>query len=87
MQDNWLQVSITDEGIGIPKNDLEKIFERFYRVPGIPSTYSGTGIGLFICSKVIKWHGGKIWAESTRGKGSTFYFTIPVKTGNCPSVI
>lgn len=87
LQNNWLQVSIKDEGIGIPKNDLEKIFERFYRVPGIPSTYSGTGIGLFICSKVINWHGGKIWAESMLDKGSTFYFSIPAKTDNLPPVI
>lgn len=87
MQDNWLQVSITDEGIGIPKKDLEKIFERFYRVPGMPSTYSGTGIGLFICSKVIRRHGGKIWAESTLGKGSTIYFRLPAGTDNCSEII
>ena len=87
LKDNWLQVTVTDEGIGIPKKDLEKIFERFYRVPGIPSTYSGTGIGLFICSKVVKWHGGKIWAESKLGKGSAFHFRIPAQTENCPVIL
>lgn len=84
LENNWLQVSIQDDGIGIPKKDIEKIFERFYRVPGIASTFSGTGIGLFICSKVIRWHGGQIWAESTLGEGSTFYFRIPAQTENCP---
>lgn len=78
IQNNYLQVSITDEGIGIPKKDLEKIFERFYRVEGIPSTYSGSGIGLFICYQIIKEHGGEIWAESKLGIGSTFTFRIPV---------
>ena len=74
-----LQISVKDEGIGIPGAELEKIFERFYRVAGIPSTYSGSGIGLFICAEIIKWHGGKIWAESELGKGSTFYFQIPLQ--------
>ncbi|MEO6636713.1 MAG: PAS domain-containing sensor histidine kinase [Ginsengibacter sp.] len=82
IEDNWLQVCVKDNGIGIPNKDLEKIFDRFYRVPGIPSTYSGTGIGLFICSKVVRWHGGKIWAESVMGKGSTFHFRIPTKMEN-----
>ncbi len=79
VQKNNLNVSIKDEGIGIPKKDLEKIFERFYRVQGVPSTYSGSGIGLFICSEIIKWHGGKIWVKSKLGVGSTFSFSIPLK--------
>ncbi|MEP7251394.1 MAG: PAS domain-containing sensor histidine kinase [Ginsengibacter sp.] len=79
VKNDFLQVSVKDEGIGIPAAELEKIFERFYRVAGMPSTYSGSGIGLFICAEIIKWHGGKIWAESELGKGSTFYFQIPMQ--------
>ncbi len=79
IKNRHLQVSVTDNGIGIPKKDLEKIFERFYRVQGIPSTYSGSGIGLFICSEIIAGHGGEIWAESKLGVGSTLTFSIPVR--------
>lgn len=71
-------VSVSDEGIGIPEKDLENIFLRFYRVSGSASSFAGTGIGLFISSEIIKAHNGSIWAESTLGKGSQFYFCIPV---------
>ncbi|MEP7232120.1 MAG: PAS domain-containing sensor histidine kinase [Ginsengibacter sp.] len=79
IKNKHLQLSIADNGIGIPKKDLEKIFERFYRVQGIPSTYSGSGIGLFICSEIIAGHGGEIWAESELAVGSTITFRIPVR--------
>lgn len=78
--DGQLLVSCSDNGIGIPEKDLENIFTRFYRVSGIASSFSGSGIGLYISSEIIKEHGGRIWVESTPGKGSTFYFTlIPAK--------
>ena len=70
-------VSVRDKGIGIPREDLTNIFSRFYRVSGLNSTFSGSGIGLYISSEIIKRHGGKIWAESELNKGSTFYFSIP----------
>ena len=70
-------VSVIDEGIGIDAKDIENIFLRFYRVSGAASSYSGSGVGLYISSEIIKGHGGKIWAESELGKGSTFHFTIP----------
>ena len=70
-------VSIKDEGIGIPPEDLDKIFTRFYRVSGMAATFSGSGIGLYISSEIVKQHGGEMWVESTIGKGSVFYFTIP----------
>ena len=74
--DDAIIVSVKDKGIGIPSEDLRNIFSRFYRVGGVSSTYSGSGIGLYISSEIIKRHGGRIWAESELGKGSTFYFSI-----------
>ncbi len=73
-----LFVSVKDEGVGIPENDLENIFQRFYRVSGAPSSFSGSGIGLYISSEIIKMHHGKIWAESNIGSGSVFYFSMPI---------
>jgi len=73
-----IKVSVTDSGIGIRKENLEKIFERYYREEGRAVHFQGLGIGLSICREIIKRHNGKIWAESKPGKGSTFYFTIPL---------
>lgn len=70
-------VSVRDTGIGIPEKDLNNIFLRFYRVSGSASSFSGSGIGLFVSSEIIKAHGGRIWAESKMGEGSVFYFSIP----------
>ena len=78
--DDVITVTITDNGIGIPREELINIFSRFYRVPGLNSTFSGSGIGLYISSEIIRRHGGKIWAESELDKGSTFYFSIPAST-------
>jgi PAS domain S-box-containing protein len=75
--DDAITVSVKDNGIGIPQEDITNIFSRFYRVSGLSSTFSGSGIGLYISSEIISRHGGKIWAESELNKGSTFYFSIP----------
>jgi two-component system phosphate regulon sensor histidine kinase PhoR len=72
-----IKVSIADSGVGIPKEDLPRIFERFYKVDRARGK-SGTGLGLAIARHVIEAHGGRIWAESVEGKGATFYFTLPV---------
>jgi len=74
--DDAIIVSVKDEGIGIPKEELTNIFSRFYRVSGVNSTFTGSGIGLYISSEIIRRHGGKIWAESEPDKGSIFYFSI-----------
>lgn len=77
-KDSSLVVSFTDYGIGIPKEKITKIFDRFYRVDEVAKDFSGLGIGLFISAEIIKQHGGKIWAESCEGNGSTFYISLPV---------
>ncbi|MBO1304964.1 cell wall metabolism sensor histidine kinase WalK [Enterococcus sp. 669A] len=75
---NNIVLSITDEGLGIPKKDLEKVFERFYRVDKARARkQGGTGLGLAISKEVIKAHKGSIWVESVEGKGSTFSFSLP----------
>lgn len=71
-----VRFAVKDTGIGIPAEDVSRIFERFYRVDKSRSG-SGTGLGLSIAKHIVEAHGGKIWAESVEGRGSTFYFTIP----------
>ncbi|MDI6792773.1 MAG: CHASE2 domain-containing protein [bacterium] len=69
----WIKVRVVDTGIGIPAEEMSKIFEKFHS----PVTTKGTGLGLSICKAIIEEHGGRIWAESRVGKGSTFCFTLP----------
>ncbi|MGF1516919.1 MAG: ATP-binding protein [Nodosilinea sp.] len=76
----YLRVAIQDQGRGIPANRLEAIFERFQQVDVSDSRHrGGTGLGLAICKRIVEQHGGKIWAESQLGLGSTFFFTLPLK--------
>jgi two-component system phosphate regulon sensor histidine kinase PhoR len=73
-----IQISMRDDGIGIPKEDLPRIFERFYRVDkGRSQELGGTGLGLSIVKHLVQAHGGRVWVESQFGKGSTFHFTLP----------
>jgi signal transduction histidine kinase len=67
--------------MGIKPEDLDKIFDRYYRVETNHTRHiSGFGIGLYLSSEIIERHGGKVWAESESGKGSTFYFSLPLAT-------
>jgi two-component system sensor histidine kinase VicK len=78
-EERQLLVRVSDQGIGIPSEDLERVFERFYRVENeITKTVRGVGLGLAVCQGIVKAHGGRIWVESTLGAGSTFSFTLPV---------
>jgi two-component system, OmpR family, sensor histidine kinase VicK len=73
-----IEFQVQDQGQGIPQDKLESIFERFHQVDSSDARKKGgTGLGLTICRKIIEQHGGKIWAESIEGQGSTFIFTIP----------
>jgi len=75
-----IEFSIKDTGIGIPKDQQERVFTKFFRGANVMRMATeGTGLGLFITKNIIEAHGGKIWFESEEGKGTTFYFTIPVK--------
>lgn len=73
-------VSVCDEGMGIKQADLEKIFDRYYRVESNHTRHiSGFGIGLYLSAEIIRRHGGKVWAESEPGAGSTFYFSLALE--------
>ncbi|NPE30290.1 hypothetical protein HNV12_20495 [Methanococcoides sp. SA1] len=75
-----LEISVSDNGIGIPKNKHDEIFETFKQADSsIAREYGGTGLGLAIVKNFVEMHGGEIWVESEVGKGSTFTFTIPLE--------
>lgn len=73
-----LEISVSDNGIGIPKNKHDEIFETFKQADSSTSKqYGGTGLGLALVKQYVEMHGGNIWLESEEGVGSTFTFTIP----------
>jgi two-component system phosphate regulon sensor histidine kinase PhoR len=85
--EGWVQISVKDTGTGIPPDDLPRIFERFYKVDkartsgqerGGEGREGGTGLGLAVARHIVQAHGGRIWAESVYGAGSTFCFTLPI---------
>jgi len=76
--DNVVQMYVRDTGHGIPSEDISHLFQKFYRVDNSATrTIGGTGLGLFICRKIVELYHGRIWVESTLGKGSTFYINLP----------
>jgi len=81
IKQNRVCVSIKDTGIGIPKDYLDKIFDKFIQVPGEDEEAKGTGLGLAIAREIIEAHGGEIWCESELGIGTTFTFTLPIVMG------
>jgi signal transduction histidine kinase len=82
VQNNLLIVSVKDFGIGIPKENQPDVFRKFYRVESTARRFQGLGVGLYICFEIIKRHNGNCWLESEPGKGSTFYFSLPVTNPN-----
>ena len=77
--DGMIQVSVKDTGVGISEEGKSKIFEKFYRDPEAQKKeIIGSGIGLYTTKKIVETNGGKIWFESSKGEGTTFFFTIPV---------
>jgi signal transduction histidine kinase len=72
-------LSFKDQGLGMDAETIGSIFEKFYRAKDVIKSHSGLGMGLYITSKIITDHGGKIWVESIKGEGSTFCFTLPIK--------
>jgi signal transduction histidine kinase len=77
--EDMIQVSVSDEGIGIKAQEIDKLFNRFYRIESQEThTISGFGIGLYLCAEIIQRHHGKIWVDSEVGVGSTFHFSIPI---------
>ena len=75
-----LLFAVSDTGIGIPADQIESIFEEFRQADvTVSRDFGGTGLGLSITRKLVELHGGRIWVESEAGKGSTFFFSIPVR--------
>ncbi|NEQ53016.1 MAG: response regulator [Leptolyngbya sp. SIO3F4] len=82
-QDSTIITSVSDTGIGLAADDLDKVFEKFTQVGEVMTDKpKGTGLGLPICKQIIEHHGGRIWVESNVGKGSTFSFTLPIKVSS-----
>lgn len=87
-KNDQIGVAVQDYGIGMAKQHLNKIFNRFYRVSGATDkTFPGLGIGLYISDEIIKRHGGKLWAESKPGKGSTFFISLPLSQKETSEVL
>lgn len=78
--DGHAHVQVSDEGIGIPPEELSRVFDRFHRGSNVDDRrFAGMGLGLFICRGIVEQHGGRIWVESRVGTGSTFHVTLPVE--------
>lgn len=80
-QKNCVTVSVTDEGIGIPKKDISHLFEKFYRFDNsYQRKIGGTGLGLSICYEILQAHSGKIWVDSEENEGTTVFFSLPLSS-------
>lgn len=82
----FIQVNVADTGIGIPQEDVSKLFTKFFRAENARTKITGgSGLGLYIVKNIIRRHGGQVWAESTLGRGSIFHFTLPIDPRLIPS--
>jgi PAS domain S-box-containing protein len=79
-------VSVQDFGIGIARENLDRLFDRYYRVDNTAMRFEGLGLGLFISAEILRQHGGSFWIESEQGKGSTFYFRLPLEGTAKPAI-
>jgi len=83
VQDKYVVVSVSDTGMGINTEDQKHLFQKFYQAgrfdPDNPQEQQGSGLGLFISKNIVEMHGGKMWLESKEGKGSIFYFSLPLE--------
>jgi signal transduction histidine kinase len=81
--DNFVKLKVKDNGVGIPEKEKTKLFSKFFRAENVVRMQTeGSGLGLFIVKNIIKSHGGEIGFNSTEGKGTEFFFTIPYKNMN-----
>jgi signal transduction histidine kinase len=81
-QNGYVRISVTDHGIGIPREERAKIFEKFYRVStGLVHDVKGSGLGLSLVKHIVHAHRGRVMVESEPGRGSTFTMSLPVKAG------
>jgi len=81
----YVMVSIADTGVGIPPEDLENLFQKFFRAHNVAELSEGSGLGLYIVKNVIARHGGRVRAESELNRGTTFYFTLPIDKSLIPA--
>jgi signal transduction histidine kinase len=83
VSDETFLVSVSDTGIGLSQSDQKRVFEEFHQVDSSSTREKGgTGLGLSIAKRIVEMHGGRIWVESVLGRGSTFWFTLPVRVEN-----
>lgn len=78
VNNNMIETTITDKGVGIPSNLIAHVFDKFYRAHSSKNSVGGTGLGLYLCRAIVQAHGGQIWVNSKEGQGSTFGFTLPI---------
>jgi signal transduction histidine kinase len=87
-QERWVEVRVSDTGMGIPAEEVERVFDKFYQSPyHRKENRQGTGLGLAIARHAVEAHGGRIWVESQVGEGSTFVFTLPVSDESAHTVL
>jgi two-component system phosphate regulon sensor histidine kinase PhoR len=85
-RDHHVQFAVSDGGLGIPATEQQRIFEKFYRLdPDMTRGIGGTGLGLYICRELVRRVNGRIWVESERGKGSTFFVEVPQEQAASPA--
>ena len=78
--DEYMQITVADNGIGVPKNQMEKLFTKFFRgTNAVKQETDGSGLGLYIVKNIARRHGGDVWVKSEEGKGTTFYLALPLK--------